>query len=187
MKHVFLFAVIIGLAAAIGQPGDITGALPSGESSKAASVSAAEPSVAEQLGSLEEMCAKSAEARAARHADTPLYERLGGSEKIHELTREIVRLHLQNEDIKHLFVGRDTDLVAKRVAEFVITGIGGPEVYDGPALRTSHEHLGLTNADFLAAGGDVIQAMKNMGYQENEINEMVCILVSLRDQVVFTD
>ena len=42
----------------------------------------------------------------------------------------------------------------------------------------------LTDADFLSAGGDILKAMQTMGYGENEITEFVCILVSLKDQVV---
>ena len=51
-------------------------------------------------------------------------------------------------------------------------------------MPASHAHLRLTDADFLAAGGDIVTAMQSMGYGENEINEIVCILVSLKDQVV---
>ena len=46
----------------------------------------------------------------------------------------------------------------------------------GEALRKTHGLTldQLTNADFLAAGGDVIQAMKNLGYGQNEIDEVIC-------------
>jgi hemoglobin len=148
------------------------------------SVTPANLSVDEQVQSMEANCAAAAEARSKRHAEKALYERLGGEKKIHALTKEIVRLHLQNESIKHHFIGVDTDKLAKLVAEFVISGTGGPEVYTGRNMKTSHEHLALTNADFVAAGGDVVLAMKNLGYGEEEINAVVCILVSLRDQVI---
>lgn len=42
----------------------------------------------------------------------------------------------------------------------------------------------LTNADFMAAAGDVIQAMKNLGHRQQEIDEVVCTLVALRPMVV---
>jgi hypothetical protein len=42
----------------------------------------------------------------------------------------------------------------------------------------------LTNADFVSAGGDVMQAMKNLKYEPPEIDEVVCTLVSLRPLVV---
>jgi len=137
-----------------------------------------------QVYDLEKMCAANADDRAYRHSSKSLYHRLGKDKKIHELTSEIVRLHLENPSIKHLVDERYADHLAKRVAEFVISGTGGPAVYEGPSLSHSHEHLKLSNGDFMAAGADVIQAMKNLGYGQNEIDEVVCILVSLRDQVV---
>ena len=142
------------------------------------------PTPDEQVAHLEAMCAASAEERAARHNETPLFQRLGGEEKIHALLKEVVRLHHENPTVAYLVEDVDGDHLAARVAEFVITGTGGPEVYRGPSLTESHAHLNLTNELFMAAGHDVIQAMKNLGHKENEINEMVCILISLRDQVV---
>lgn len=146
----------------------------------------AAPSADEQVAGLEQMCAENADAMALRQSEKSLYERMGGDEKIHEITREVVRLHLQNPKIVHLLDGVDNDQLAHGVAQFIIAGTGGPSVYAGPSLTASHAHLKLTNDDFMAAGGDVIQAMKNVGCGENEINEMVCALVSLRDQVVLT-
>jgi hemoglobin len=141
-----------------------------------------------QVLELEKMCEANADARAARHAATTLYERLGKDEGVHRLTREIVRLHLQNEQIGHMFADLDNDLVAERVAEFMISGMGGPAVYqDRPSLPDSHRRLELTNSDFVSAGGDVIQAMKNLEYGQDEIDEVVCALVGLRSMVVLAD
>jgi hemoglobin len=140
----------------------------------------------EQVAQMESTCADSAEARAARHAEIPLFERLGGEERIHALTKEIVRLHLENEQVKPFFAGLDHDRVAARVAQFLITGSGGPAVYNGPALADSHRHMKLVNGDFMNAGGDVIQAMQNLEFGQNEIDEVVCSLVGLRDQVVLS-
>ena len=146
------------------------------------------PSADEQVKSLEQMCEANAEARTARHAEKTLYERLGKEEGIYRLTDELVRIHLQNDKVKHLFDGLDPGQVSKRVADFMISGMGGPAVYKNrPTLPDSHRHLKLTNADFMAAGADVIQAMKNLEYGQNEIDEVVCALVALRPMVVLGD
>lgn len=137
-----------------------------------------------QVLDLETMCAQSADARAARHADTPLYERLGGQEKIEELVTEIVRLHDENPAFERFMGDVDHEALVHGVTAFMVSGTGGPSVYEGRSMPDAHAHLKLTNADFLAAGGDVIQAMKNLGYGEEETQEMVCILVGLRAAVV---
>ena len=149
-----------------------------------AAVPTAAPSPDQQVAALEASCAASATERASRHARTPLYQRLRGEQGIHAITREVVSLHLQNPPIRHYFEKLDPDAVAKRVAEFMVSGTGGPQVYQGPDLTTSHRSMKLTNRDFVLAGGDVVQAMKNLKYGQEETDEVVCTLVSLRAQVV---
>lgn len=141
--------------------------------------------VAEQMAALQQMCSDTAVERAERHAAESLYVRLGGSERIHELTREVVRLHNQNDAIKHMFVHVDGEDLARKVADFVASGTGGPQGYSGRDLPSSHETLHLTDGDFLSAGNDIVTAMQTKGYGQNEIDEVVCILVALKDQVVF--
>jgi hemoglobin len=143
------------------------------------------PNVAEQIAGLQQMCADTADARAQRHAEQPLYERLGGYDRIHEFIREVVRLHFENEALDRIMVGVDGEKLAKNVADFTAAGTGGPNNYGGRSMPDAHAHLELTDADFLQAGGDIVQAMQTMGYGQNEIDEFVCILVSLKDQVVF--
>lgn len=143
------------------------------------------PNASEQIASLEKMCAGSAEIRSERQAAESLYERLGGYDRILALTNEVVRLHKQNDAIKHMFEHVDSEKLAKHVADFMAAGTGGTAKYTGRDLPTSHANLNLTDTDFLSAGGDIIQAMQNLEYGQDEIDEVVCILVSLKDQVVF--
>lgn len=145
---------------------------------------AAQPSPREQVLALQQQCEDHASAMAERQTESSLYERLGKEEGIHALTKEIVRLHRKNEALTSIMEGVDDDVLAKRVAEFIISGTGGPQVYHGRDMKAAHAHLELTNADFMSAGGDVIQAMKNKDCSEGAIEEMVCTLVSLRPLVV---
>jgi len=136
---------------------------------------------------MEQGCSATATERQKRQAEKPLFVRLGGEEKILALTREIVRLHRQNPAIGHYFAKSDPEVAAQHAAAFITSGTGGPAVYKGPDLRTTHARMGITNQDFVAAGKDIVTAMTNLGYGPNEIDEMVCTLVSLRDQVVRED
>jgi hemoglobin len=144
-----------------------------------------QPSAAEKVAGLESMCEASAEARTARHGAKPLYDRLGGYEGIHALTEEIVRLHQENPDFRLMMKYVDADHLADQVADFMSAGTGGTATYRGRNMKAAHAHLEMTNADFLSAGGDVIKAMKNLGYGQDEIDEVVCILVSFKDQVIY--
>ncbi len=142
-------------------------------------------STAEQMAGLGTMCDETTSARKDRQNHESLYSRLGGYDKILNFTTELVRLHLENPAISPMLKGVDCDLLARHVADFTAAGTGGTANYTGRPMVAAHAHLNLTDADFLSAGGDVVKAMQNMGYQQNEIDEFVCILVSLKDQVVF--
>ena len=143
-----------------------------------------QPSAEESMAGLVQMCADSEAARVARQEAKPLYFRLGEYDKILELTTEIVRLHSINPDFERFWSHVDEAQLAKSVADFVSTGTGGADLYTGRDMPSAHSHLDLSAADFLSAGGDVGLAMQNKGYGEEEIQEMVCILVSMKDMVI---
>lgn len=143
-----------------------------------------EPSAGERIAQLKAMCNEAAPDIEARQAERSLYERLGGREAIHALTDEIVRLHLENDDIKHIFEGVDTSRLSDQVTDFMVVGYGGQGEYTGRDMTTTHAHLGITDADFLSAGGDIEQALENLGHGEEETQEVVCSLMPFHEQVV---
>ncbi len=143
-----------------------------------------EPTVDEQMAGVVKMCADSEEARVQRQTEKPLYHRLGEYDGIVELTTEIVRLHNINPDFERFMGDVDSEALIKNVSDFVSTGTGGPKVYTGRDMPSAHAHLELSKADFLSAGNDVGMAMKIKGYGENETQEFLCILVSMKDLVI---
>ena len=143
-----------------------------------------EPTPDEQVAALEAMCADAQEAMQACQAETMLYERLGGRDAIHGVVADVVQRHLVNEQIKNIMVGVDTAKLVEQVTDFLSEASGGDVPYTGSDMVTAHAHLALTNADFLAAGNDVQAAMVAGGVGQNEIQEVMCMFVSLRGEVV---
>jgi len=143
------------------------------------------PTVAEQIAGMEKMCTETSQARGERQEKDPLFNRLGGDEKIAELFYNVAARHRVNEPIKHFMDGVDDDMLVEHLVEFVSAGTGGGAEYTGMSMPKAHGHMNLTDAHFLAAGGDIVAAMQEMKYGQNEIDEFVCILVSLKGQVVF--
>lgn len=178
-------ALLLALSMTVGcSSGDAGGDDATPAVAEQASPAEAEAEPADQARELEAMCAENAEAMAARQAESSLYERLGGADRIHDIVEEVVRLHGENEAIRHVLDGVDRERLVDGVAQFLAVGSGGPGEYTGRDMESAHAHLQLTNADFIAAGGDVMQAMRNKECGEEEIQEVVCALVSFRAQVV---
>ena len=142
------------------------------------------PTAEEQVNGLVEMCAATEDARVARQTEEPLYFRLGEYDGVHALTTEVIRLHSVNPDFERFWGDIDEQKLIANLDDFISTGTGGPMGYEGRDMPSAHAHLELSNADFLSAGGDVMAGMQNLGYGEAEIQEFVCILVSMKDLVI---
>ena len=138
----------------------------------------------QQVAQLDAMCADAQPAMAARQAERKLYDRLGGRESIHVVVEDVVRRHQNNEAIAHFLDGVDLERLVNQVTDFLASATGGNVAYRGRDLRSSHARLELTNADFLAAGGDVEAALVAAGVGPGEIQEVMCAFVSLRGEVV---
>lgn len=166
-----VLGLVLGLSAPTALAGD-----PAGDE--------AEPDASAQIAQLKATCRDAAAEIEQRQAESSLYERLGGREKINALTDEIVRLHRENDRIKNIFEGVDTDRLSGQVAEFMVAGYGGDGEYTGRDMTEAHAHLGITDAHFLTAGGDIGKALGNLGYGEEVTQEVICSLMPFHEQVV---
>jgi hemoglobin len=129
-------------------------------------------------------CAACAEERAARHAASPLYTRLGGNEQITKFVAKLIELHLENEVVSPYFKDVDLEVLATNLVNFIGAGTGGSEVYEGRTVLDSHAGMGVTPEVFLSAGGDIGAAMEFVGWGADEQQEFMCIILSMMDDVV---
>jgi hemoglobin len=145
---------------------------------------AATPTAMETLNAMVADCEACAEERAARHAATPLYTRLGGHEKITAFVAKLIEVHQQNEVVSPYMEGVDLERLSTNLVNFIGSGTGGPEVYEGRSVLDSHAGMGVTPEVFLAAGGDIGVAMEAVGWGADEQQEFMCILLSMMDDVL---
>lgn len=153
----------------------------------APSVTATLPSATVQLKEFVKNCAAGATSRTNREEAASLFARLGGADKIHALTKEMIRIHQQNKVVSAIVARYNGDDLADKLARYLISHTGGATPYVGASLAQSHAKLHITDEQFMAGGMDFSQAMKNLGYGENEINDTSCFLVGLHDQIVITN
>ncbi len=175
LKSVFTAVLVLGSTVALAGPA------PKAEKTP---VAAPAPTDAEQVAGLQKMCADNAAAIQKRQAEKSLFERLGKEPKIQTLAEKLFGAHSKNSKIGHLFVKVQKEAFVKNVTAFLVNGTGGKAEYKGKDMSAAHKDLKITNGDFLAAGGDVKGAMTEMGYGENEVQEIVCALTSFVPVVV---
>ena len=177
LKHVCLLVVLVAVAGC-------GGATEKAEAPATQAVVKAQPTPDEQVAGLEQMCAEAGPAMAARQAEATLFDRVGGRDGLQVVVADTVRRHLVNEQIKHLLDGVDADRLTMLVTDFLVVGTGGEGEYHGRDMVQAHAHLNLSNADFLAAGGDLGASMDAAGWGDGEKQELLCAFVALRGQVV---
>jgi hemoglobin len=139
---------------------------------------------AEQVVGLQTMCKESEQAIKERQSKISLYDRLGGREKIGTFATNLYHSHKNNKQIGHMFKHVQEKPFIGHVTEFLVVGTGGKGKYTGRDMESVHKKLKITNSDFLSAGGDVQDTMKALNYGDNEIQEVICALVSFIPVVV---
>ncbi|MEZ9876674.1 globin [Vibrio breoganii] len=113
-----------------------------------------------------------------------LYERLGGSEPITQISSDIVDLHLANKAISTRFADSDLSRLKTSVAEFFITGTGGPNLYKGKDMLAVHKGMNISAVEFVAVLDDALEAMNKNNVGQREQEEVLFVLYSMRSDVI---
>jgi hemoglobin len=115
---------------------------------------------------------------------TSLYERLGGGEKIRAIASGVVDLHMSNPAIMTRFLKIDPENLKRLAAEFFSHETGGPEIYMGRDIRSAHEGLNVSEAEFLAAVDDILEVLKKYEIGKGEMSEVLTILYGMKGDII---
>ncbi len=113
-----------------------------------------------------------------------LYERLGGTEGIQRIANDLIDNHLGNPRISKRFAESNEGNLKKGAAEFIITGTGGPNVYEGKDMIGTHKGMNISDDEFMAVVDDAMGALDSNGIEQREKEEVLFILYCLRGEVV---
>ena len=117
---------------------------------------------------------------------TSLYARLGDAEKVAQIAKDIVDAHYQNPVIRTRFeVVKDRAMLVKHVHDFIGAGTGGKETYSGRDMAGAHKGMNVTERELIAAIDVVLMVLRKHGIGEQEQREVLAILYSLKDEVMF--
>jgi hemoglobin len=137
-----------------------------------------------EVAQLKQMLHDTAAERAKRHAEKPLYERLGGREAIEAVMRDVIELHFTEDLTKPLMRGVDKGKLLRLVTEWLCHATGGPETYTGRDMVAAHAHLGMTDVHFMAAGEQIVRCLKKHGVPDPEVQELLCTIVAHHGEVI---
>jgi hemoglobin len=119
--------------------------------------------------------------------DAPLYQRLGGYDAIAAFVDDLLPRLLNDKQIGVYWKGKCKDSLRKDrqlIVDFLCAAFGGPVQYLGRDMKTSHDGLEISEADWMAFEQHVVATLKNLGVSGREYDEVMAATVSLKGDVV---
>lgn len=118
--------------------------------------------------------------------NTPsLFDRLGGADAIASISSDLVERHRVNPIIGTRFADIDVQALKDHVTQFFIMGSGGPADYRGRDMPTAHKGMNCNERELVAALDDVMASLDAHEVDPVSRNEVLAILYSLKDEVLF--
>ncbi|MEC7277491.1 MAG: group 1 truncated hemoglobin [Bdellovibrionota bacterium] len=116
-----------------------------------------------------------------------LFEKLGGEKSVDAAVDIFYRKVLLDERINNFFTDVDMDEQIQKQKAFLTFAFGGPSKYSGLNMREAHERLvarGMNDSHVDAVVELLGGTLKELGVDDNLINEVAAIAESVRDQVL---
>jgi len=133
-------------------------------------------------------CASNTSAQSPADNSTPrLYKRLGGYDEIAAVSDDFIGRLGADKQLGRFLVGLSTDS-QKRLRQLVVDQLceatGGPCIYIGRSMKTSHAGLGITESDWDLTVKHLVASLDKFKVPEKEKNELLAIASSLKPDIV---
>ncbi|MFL6209292.1 MAG: group 1 truncated hemoglobin [Pyrinomonadaceae bacterium] len=116
-----------------------------------------------------------------------LYDRLGGYDAIAAVVDDFIGRLIADPQFARFFVGHANDS-KKHIRQLIVdqfcVAAGGPCVYTGRTMRTSHEGLGITEADWNAAAKHLTASIDKFKVKKREKDELLAFVTTLKHDIV---
>jgi len=113
-----------------------------------------------------------------------LYDRLGGKDVIAAVVDDFVARCAADARINGKFARTDIPRLKANLIDQVCAAAGGPCTYTGRDMRTTHDGMAVTAAEFDALVGDLVATLDSFKVGEAEKAELLGVLGPLRADIV---
>lgn len=124
------------------------------------------------------------EAPAAAAPPASLYDRLGGEAAIKAVVDEFVANVGADTRINAYFANADLDRLKGHLVNQIGQASGGPQVYTGRDMKTTHAGMGIDEPAFNALVEDLVKALDKFNVPEAEKNELLGVLGPMKSDIV---
>jgi len=116
-----------------------------------------------------------------------LYARLGGYDAIAAVVDDFIGRLVADKKLTKFFVGHSEDSLKKirmHVIDQLCAAAGGPCLYTGRDMKTSHHGLGITSDDWDAAASHLVETLDKFKVPQAEKDELLAFVGTLKKDIV---
>jgi len=117
-------------------------------------------------------------------AEKSLYERLGGEAAVTAVVDEFVANVAADERINKFFTATDIAKLKAHLVNQIGQATGGPQIYTGRDMKTTHAGMGIDQAAFDALVEDLVKALDKFSVPEREKGELLALLGPMKADIV---
>ena len=123
------------------------------------------------------------------HMEKPksLYQRLGGYDAVAAVTDDFLGRLATDKQLGRFFPGHSEDSVKRirqHIVDFLCAATGGPCLYTGRDMKTSHKGLGVTESDWNQAVVLLVQTLDKFKVPATEKSEVLGAVSGLKGDIV---
>lgn len=113
-----------------------------------------------------------------------IYEQIGGPGAVAATVEEFYGRLLADPQTAPFFDGIDLGRLKSHQRAFIAAALGGPEIYAGRDMAAAHAGLDISNDDFDAVVGHLVDTLTSLGVPDDTIAEIGGALTPLRADIV---
>ncbi|HEU4889862.1 MAG TPA: group 1 truncated hemoglobin [Thermoanaerobaculia bacterium] len=121
------------------------------------------------------------------HMEQTLYKRLGGYDAIAAVTDDFIGRMATDKALQRFFVGHSKESLG-RIRQLVVDQLcaatGGPCIYIGRDMKSSHQGMGITEADWNTAVAHLVATLDKFKVPERERKEVLGAVSGLKNDIV---
>lgn len=122
-----------------------------------------------------------------RAQEKSLYERVGGYNALAAVVDDFIGRLVSDKQFEKFFAGHSIDSkkhIRQHILDQFCAATGGPCVYTGRDMKTTHTGLGITNADWDAAAKHLAASLDKFKVPEKEKGELLAFVTTLKNDIV---
>lgn len=124
---------------------------------------------------------------AGQAKEKSLYERLGGYNAVAAVVDDFVGRLIQDPQFARFFVGHSIDS-KKRIRQHIVdqfcAAAGGPCIYTGRDMKTTHQGLGITEDEWNAAAKHLVASLDKFKVPQKEKDDLLAFVSSVKKDIV---